>query len=76
MEGVLMDYFSSLLSETKPDRERDINEVVAHIPSLITPAQNDLLMKPVELGELEDALNQMKEGTAPGLDGFTINFFV
>ena len=76
MEAVLVDYYATLLADPEPASDRDINEVVAHLPKVITPAQNELLMKPVDLGELEEALHQMKQGIAPGPDGFTINFFV
>jgi len=76
MEGVLLEYFATLLSDPELARESDINEVVAHLPKVISPTQNELLMKPVDLGELEEALNQMKQGTTPGPDRFTINVFV
>ena len=34
-----------------------------------------MLMKSISLQEVEEVVFQMKEGTAPGPNGFTINFF-
>lgn len=76
MEAVLVDYYATLLADPEPASDRDMNEVVALLPKVITPAQNELLMKLVDLRELEEVLHQMKQGTAPGLNGFTIIFFV
>ena len=32
-------------------------------------------MQPITMQELEATVKQMADGTAPGLDGFTIDFF-
>ena len=34
-----------------------------------------MLLQPVTLHEVEKAITQLKEGKAPGPDGFTANFF-
>lgn len=75
LETVLVDHFSNLLTETSPDRDQEIAAIASCIPQKVSNAQNDLLDRPVDLAELEDAIKQMQRGTAPGPDGFTIDFF-
>lgn len=75
MESLLVDYFSDILAELGLDRDPAISEITAFIPRLITAAQNDLLSRPVSMEELSEGLNSMASDTAPGPDGFTINFF-
>ena len=36
---------------------------------------NLLLMKPIEMKEVEEAVKQMAKDKAPGPNGFTTNFF-
>ena len=62
---------------TKPRQERsgDIDKITRHVPSLITQDQNELLMKPISLVEVEEVVFQMASGKAPGLDGFIVSFF-
>jgi len=75
MASLLTDYFSDILSESDVDRDPAISKVIAHIPRKITGAQNDLLIRPVTMEELDEALRSMARDTAPSPDGFTINFF-
>jgi len=75
IEGELCNYFQEVLSEPGGDRNEAIGQITQNIPHLITPAFNKLLMRTVELREVEEAVNQMAEGTAPGPDGFTVTFF-
>ena len=37
--------------------------------------QNEVMLKPVELQEVEEVVNQMVDGKSAGPDGFTTNFF-
>jgi len=34
-----------------------------------------MLLQPISMQEVEDAMAQHKDGKAPGPDGFTANFF-
>jgi len=75
IEGELCTYFQEVLSEPIGDRNESISRITQNIPQLITPDINKLLIRPVEMSEVEEAVNQMAEGTAPGPDGFTVTFF-
>ena len=75
IEAELSHYFSEILNEDVHDRERDIAQITHLIPSTITREDNEMLVKPVTLQEVEEAVNEMALGKAPGLDGFTSNFF-
>ena len=57
------------------DRRQAQVEIFSHIPKLITQEHNQILMRPVEMQELEVVVKQMARDTAPGPDGFTTNFF-
>jgi len=75
IEGELRNYFQEVLSDPGEDRDEAIRQITQHIPQLISPAVNKILMRTVELREVEEAVKQMAEGTAPGPDGFTVTFF-
>ena len=45
-----------------------------HIPKVITEEHNFILMKPIEMEEVEADVKQMIDDKAPGPDGFTTNF--
>jgi hypothetical protein len=46
-----------------------------HIPSLVTPEQNEALLCPITQAEVDLAVKEMPPGKAPGPDGFTTDFF-
>eukprot|EP00253_Pinus_taeda_P004451 PITA_04451 len=52
-----------------------INKLLKNIPRIITEEHNSLLIKPISLQEVEEAVQHLKEGKASGPDGFTSNFF-
>ena len=52
-----------------------MTQVTANIPHIIIEEENKTLNAPIHMKELEEAIFQMKEGTASELDLFTINFF-
>lgn len=52
-----------------------IEKITENNPKLVTEEHNQLLLKPVKLQEVENAVHQLKEGKAPRPDGFTSNFF-
>lgn len=39
------------------------------------PTEKAMLLQPISMQEVEDAMAQLKDGKAPGPDGFTANFF-
>ena len=75
IETELTQYFSEILREEVGNRSREIEKITSLIPSLVTVENNEMLVKPIEMQEVEEAVNQMDLGKAPGPDGFTSNFF-
>ena len=71
----LTHHFSQLLSEPNHNRLEEISKVTHYIPPLVNSNHSHSLMQPISLQEVEVAMKQMVDGTAPGLDGFTIDFF-
>ena len=63
------------MSDPRPDRSTNIDRIIRLIPSLVSTEKNDILMKPITLYEVEEVVFQMREGTTPVPDGFTVNFF-
>ena len=68
-------HFSQLLSEPNHNRLEEINKVTRSIPPLVNNDHNHSLMQPISMQEVEMAVAQMADGTSPGPDGFTIDFF-
>jgi hypothetical protein len=68
-------YYKDLLTETNEDRTTTIQRITGHIPSLVTPEQNEALMRPITQEEVDQAVKAMPPGKAPGPDGFTTDFF-
>ena len=75
LEATLTDHFAELLEEPDVDRRQAQAKVFGHIPRLITPEHNHILMSPITMMELEDAVKQMAKDTAPGPDGFMTHFY-
>jgi hypothetical protein len=75
IEEELNRYYQNLLTESKEDRNESITRVTSHIPSLITPEQNDALKRPITQEEVDQAVKYMPPGKSPGPDGFTTDFF-
>ena len=71
----LTHHFSHLLSELNHNRLEVISKVTHCIPPLVNNDHNHSLMQPVSLQEVEVVVEQMVDGTSPGPDGFTIEFF-
>eukprot|EP00253_Pinus_taeda_P023412 PITA_23412 len=61
--------------EPNGDRTRAIEEITRNIPKLISEEHNQMLLKLVDIQEVEHAVRQLKAGKPPGPDGFTSNFF-
>ena len=75
IEEELNHYFAEILNEDHHDRDREIAQITKLIPTSVTREDNEMLVKPVSMQEVEEAVNQMALGKAPGPDGFTSNFF-
>eukprot|EP00253_Pinus_taeda_P032484 PITA_32484 len=75
MEKEFRDHFQEILKEPPGSREAAIKAITKHIPKLITEDQNKNLLQQVSMQEVEEAMAQLKDGKAPGPDGFTANFF-
>eukprot|EP00253_Pinus_taeda_P011623 PITA_11623 len=75
IEQVLMDHHKEILSEPQADRMHAIQEICSTIPRLVTEHQNKALIRAATLEEIEETVKAMKKGTAPGPDGFTVDFF-
>ena len=65
---------TDIMSETRYYKREYIEKITRLIPSLVTHEKNYLFMKLITLNEVEEGVFQMKEGTAPSPDGFTVNF--
>eukprot|EP00253_Pinus_taeda_P018479 PITA_18479 len=75
IEQVLIDHHKEILREPQADRIHAIQEICSAIPRLVTEDQNKALMRAATLEEIEETVKAMKKGTAPGPDGFTVDFF-
>lgn len=75
IEAEFLKYFEKAHQEPDINRMPAINKVIKNIPRIITEEHNSLLLKPINLEEVEEAMWNLKEGKAPGPDGFTSNFF-
>jgi hypothetical protein len=62
IEIELVNYYKELLSEPPIDRTPTINHITQHIPSLITPEQNQALMRPIT----QEEVDQGSQGHALG----------
>jgi len=75
MEQNLVDHFKDLLAEPRVNRRAAIGRICNEIPELITRDQNLALMRAATLEEVEEIVKGMKKNKAPGLDGFTMEFY-
>ena len=63
------------MSEDQADRRQKIEKITRLIPRVVTQEHNEMLVKPIDLQEVEEAMNQMTIGKPPGPDEFMANFF-
>ena len=59
LERTVNSFFSIVLEELDEDRAASQREVIRHIPQVITKDHNLLLVKPIEMEEVEEAVKQM-----------------
>ena len=74
-ELTLNSFFSNILEEPNWDCEAAQMKVLWHIPKVIIEEHNFMLLKPIEMEEVEAVVKQIANDKAPGLGGFTTNFF-
>eukprot|EP00253_Pinus_taeda_P012543 PITA_12543 len=75
IEAVLVKHFRDIAKENFSGREPFIKNLIKHIPKLVSREDNCNLKKPVTEKEISEVLKKMKNGKAPGLDGFNVDFF-
>eukprot|EP00253_Pinus_taeda_P032778 PITA_32778 len=75
IEKEFLHYFKEMSKEPNTNRGEAIDDIIRHIPQLVSEEQNSLLLKPISLQEVELAEKSLKAGKAPGPDGFSSNFF-
>eukprot|EP00253_Pinus_taeda_P016963 PITA_16963 len=75
IEEILLNHFQQVHQEQAVDRQRAIGKITSNIPKLVTKEHNELLMRPIQIQEVDEAMAHLKEGKAPGPDGFTTTFF-
>eukprot|EP00253_Pinus_taeda_P029800 PITA_29800 len=75
ISALLLDHFGRIAQEPRINREAAIQEITNAIPKSITEEQNWALRKTITMEEVEEAVRNMPSDKAPGLDGFTINFY-
>ena len=75
IEKELLNYFKDTLTKPFANRQLAITNNTQHIPALITKEHNQILLRPVQMQEVDQAMAQLKDGKEPRPDGFTTNFF-
>jgi hypothetical protein len=69
------DFYKDLLSEPKVDLTSTIERVTQNIPTIITQEHIEALMSPIMQAKVDQAIQELPKGKAPGPDDFTTNFF-
>ena len=62
------------MTEDQDDRQQGIEKITQHISRVATQEHNEMMKKPLDIQEVEEAMNQMMVGKVSGLDGFMTNF--
>jgi hypothetical protein len=75
IETTLVNHFHEIAQEPNQDRTEAIQRIIQHIPILVIEEQNNNLNKPIAEEEIDQVLQEMPNGKAPGPDGFTVEFF-
>ena len=75
LEQTLNGFYADLMEEPDINLQEMQEHVLNHIPKVITTDHNIMLMKPIDMDELEATVMQMEADKAPGPDWFTTNFF-
>jgi hypothetical protein len=75
IENTLVNHFQGIAQESNQDRTKAIKRITHHIPKLVTEEQNINLRKPITKEEINQVIQEMPNGKAPGPDGFIVEFF-
>jgi hypothetical protein len=75
IENASEKHFHGIAQEPHQDRSEAIQKITQHIPRLVTKKQNIFLNTSITTEEVDQALQEMPSGKAPGPDGFTVEFF-
>lgn len=75
IEEELLNHFKHVHQESNANRRPAIERITQNVPKLLTEEHNELLLRPILTQEVDTAMSQLKEGKAPGPDGFTTTFF-
>lgn len=74
-ENGLNELMSSYFSDLFTAKEVDWEEVISYIPTTVSRDQNKLLLQPITVKEVKEALFQMNPDKAPAPDGMTPSFY-
>ena len=75
IEDELIHRFEEIMMEDRGDRGQEIRRITRLILGLVTNEQNEMLVRPISMQDVEEAMNQMALGKEPRPYGFTTNFF-
>jgi len=75
IEKEFLNHFNQVLQEPEGDRRQAIERITNNVPRIIREEHNEILLCPIQPEEVDEAMSQLKEGKAPGPDGFTTMFF-
>lgn len=75
IEREITNHFKTVHQEPPKGRQPTINEILQHIPRIITEEHNQCLLRLVTMMEVELALTQLKDDKGSGPDGLTSNFY-
>jgi hypothetical protein len=75
IENTLVNHFQGIAQEPNQNRSEAIQRIIQHIPKLITEDQNIGLSKPITKEEIDEVVQKMPNGKAPGPDGFIVELF-
>lgn len=75
MESVLVQHFLNIAKEPLEDRSKFTDHFTQYILQLVTKEDNPNLNRPVSKEEVNEVINEMQNGKAPGPDGFNVDFF-
>ena len=75
IEVVLQQHFRKIAQETCYDREHYIQKITRNIPRILSREDNVNLYRTVMKEKVSGVLKEMKNGKAPGPDGFNVDFF-